>query len=181
MFLVEQNAFGALKLATRGYVMVNGNVTMSGTGKELLANPEVRAAYLEGGGIERGGGRTMQRHPLRRTLDLAVLLRHLPARRLGGLDDGHAPARRPGGRYRASSSILLLLGIAVRFIHHALFDGTMFSPQYYIVDTVILLVIGIVGYRYTRTDQMVTQYHWLYERASLLSWKPKADGRLTPI
>ncbi|WP_217573912.1 ABC transporter ATP-binding protein [Mesorhizobium sp. GbtcB19] len=49
VFLVEQNAFGALKLADRGYVMVNGNVTMSGTGKELLANPEVRAAYLEGG------------------------------------------------------------------------------------------------------------------------------------
>ncbi|KAA3446935.1 ABC transporter ATP-binding protein [Mesorhizobium sp. SARCC-RB16n] len=49
VFLVEQNAFGALKLATRGYVMVNGNVMMSGTGKELLANPEVRAAYLEGG------------------------------------------------------------------------------------------------------------------------------------
>jgi len=49
VFLVEQNAFGALKLATRGYVMVNGNVTMSGTGKELLADPQVRAAYLEGG------------------------------------------------------------------------------------------------------------------------------------
>jgi len=49
VFLVEQNAFGALRLATRGYVMVNGNITMSGTGKELLANPEVRAAYLEGG------------------------------------------------------------------------------------------------------------------------------------
>lgn len=49
VFLVEQNAFGALKLSDRGYVMVNGNVTMSGTGKELLANPEVRAAYLEGG------------------------------------------------------------------------------------------------------------------------------------
>ena len=49
VFLVEQNAFGALKLADRAYVMVNGNVTMSGTGKELLANPEVRAAYLEGG------------------------------------------------------------------------------------------------------------------------------------
>ncbi|TIL95917.1 MAG: ABC transporter ATP-binding protein, partial [Mesorhizobium sp.] len=48
VFLVEQNAFGALKLATRGYVMVNGNVTMSGTGKELLADPDVRAAYLEG-------------------------------------------------------------------------------------------------------------------------------------
>ncbi|WP_420961409.1 ABC transporter ATP-binding protein [Brucella sp. IR073] len=49
VFLVEQNAFGALKLATRGYVMVNGSITMSGSGKDLLANPEVRAAYLEGG------------------------------------------------------------------------------------------------------------------------------------
>jgi branched-chain amino acid transport system ATP-binding protein len=50
VFLVEQNAFAALKLATRGYVMVNGQITLSGTGKELLANPDVRAAYLEGGG-----------------------------------------------------------------------------------------------------------------------------------
>ncbi len=49
VFLVEQNAFGALKLADRGYVMVNGIVTMSGSSAELLANPEVRAAYLEGG------------------------------------------------------------------------------------------------------------------------------------
>ncbi len=49
VFLVEQNAFGALKLANRGYVMVNGIVTMSGSSAELLANPEVRAAYLEGG------------------------------------------------------------------------------------------------------------------------------------
>jgi branched-chain amino acid transport system ATP-binding protein len=49
VFLVEQNAFGALKLANRGYVMVNGKVTMNGTGRELLASPEVRAAYLEGG------------------------------------------------------------------------------------------------------------------------------------
>ena len=49
IFLVEQNAFHALKLAHRGYVMVNGLVTMSGTGKELLSRPEVRAAYLEGG------------------------------------------------------------------------------------------------------------------------------------
>jgi branched-chain amino acid transport system ATP-binding protein len=49
VFLVEQNAFAALKLSDRAYVMVNGQVTMSGSGKELLANPEVRAAYLEGG------------------------------------------------------------------------------------------------------------------------------------
>ena len=49
VFLVEQNAYHALKLAHRGYVMKTGEITMSGTGKELLANPDVRAAYLEGG------------------------------------------------------------------------------------------------------------------------------------
>jgi branched-chain amino acid transport system ATP-binding protein len=49
VFLVEQNAFHALKLAHRAYVMVNGAITITGTGKELLSRPEVRAAYLEGG------------------------------------------------------------------------------------------------------------------------------------
>jgi branched-chain amino acid transport system ATP-binding protein len=49
VFLVEQNAYHALKLAHRGYVMVTGTITMSGTGKELLADPQVQAAYLEGG------------------------------------------------------------------------------------------------------------------------------------
>jgi len=49
IFLVEQNAFHALKLADRGYVMVNGLITMSGAARELLARPEIRAAYLEGG------------------------------------------------------------------------------------------------------------------------------------
>ncbi len=49
VFLVEQNAFHALRLAHRGYVMVNGKITLAGTGKELLAREEVRAAYLEGG------------------------------------------------------------------------------------------------------------------------------------
>ena len=49
VFLVEQNAFHALKLARRGYVMVNGLITLSGTGRELLNRPEVKSAYLEGG------------------------------------------------------------------------------------------------------------------------------------
>jgi branched-chain amino acid transport system ATP-binding protein len=49
VLLVEQNAFQALRLAHRGYVLVNGAITMSGTGSELLARPEIRAAYLEGG------------------------------------------------------------------------------------------------------------------------------------
>ena len=50
IFLVEQNAYHALRLAHRAHVMVNGRITMSGTGAELLVRPEVRAAYLEGGG-----------------------------------------------------------------------------------------------------------------------------------
>ena len=49
VFLVEQNAYHALKLAHRGYVMVTGTITMTGTGKELLDDPQVKAAYLEGG------------------------------------------------------------------------------------------------------------------------------------
>jgi branched-chain amino acid transport system ATP-binding protein len=54
VFLVEQNAFHALKLAHRGYVMVNGLITLAGTGKELLDRPEVKSAYLEGGRQEVG-------------------------------------------------------------------------------------------------------------------------------
>jgi len=49
VFLVEQNAFHALKLAHRGYVMVNGVITLSGTGSELLEREEIKTAYLEGG------------------------------------------------------------------------------------------------------------------------------------
>ena len=49
VFLVEQNAYHALRLAHRGYVMINGQITLSGTGRELLERPEVKQAYLEGG------------------------------------------------------------------------------------------------------------------------------------
>jgi branched-chain amino acid transport system ATP-binding protein len=49
VLLVEQNAFHALRLAHRGYVLVNGEIAMTGTGQELLANEQIRSAYLEGG------------------------------------------------------------------------------------------------------------------------------------
>ena len=51
VFLVEQNAFHALRLAHRGYVMVNGLITLSGSGRELLERPEIKSAYLEGGRV----------------------------------------------------------------------------------------------------------------------------------
>jgi branched-chain amino acid transport system ATP-binding protein len=49
VFLVEQNAYHALKLAHRGYVMVNGLITLAGTGRELLERSDIKSAYLEGG------------------------------------------------------------------------------------------------------------------------------------
>jgi len=48
VFLVEQNANQALKLADRGYVLENGRIVMQDSGAELLANPDVRKAYLGG-------------------------------------------------------------------------------------------------------------------------------------
>jgi branched-chain amino acid transport system ATP-binding protein len=53
VFLVEQNAYHALKLAHRGYVLVNGEITLAGAGRDLLQRPEIRAAYLEGGARQR--------------------------------------------------------------------------------------------------------------------------------
>ncbi|MBB5754504.1 DUF6867 family protein [Prosthecomicrobium pneumaticum] len=68
---------------------------------------------------------------------------------------------------------LVILACAVRFIHFSLFGGTLIAPQYFVVDLVILLVIGIAGYRFTRTNQMVDQYYWLYERSGPFSWRDK--------
>jgi hypothetical protein len=65
---------------------------------------------------------------------------------------------------------MLILGLAVRFIHFALFEGTLLSPQYYAVDTVICLIFGALGFRATRVAQMTTQYRWINERAGLLRW-----------
>lgn len=65
---------------------------------------------------------------------------------------------------------MLILGGAVRYIHFALFDGTLLSLQFYAVDTVICLFFGFLGFRLTRVAQMTTQYGWINERAGLLRW-----------
>jgi hypothetical protein len=68
---------------------------------------------------------------------------------------------------------IVLLGVAIRFIHHALFGGSMLTVHYYLVDTAVLLLFATLGYRYYRTRQMTNNYYWLYEKASPFSWKPK--------
>jgi hypothetical protein len=70
----------------------------------------------------------------------------------------------------------LLLGVAVRFIYYALFTQTFFQFHYYVVDTIILMIIGSIAYRYTLTGQMVSQYHWLYERSGPFSWRPRSGA-----
>ena len=65
---------------------------------------------------------------------------------------------------------MALLAAAVRFFHYALFDGTLLSLHYYLVTYVILVGAALLGYRWMRTTQMVTQYRWLYRRTSPISW-----------
>jgi Domain of unknown function (DUF6867) len=66
---------------------------------------------------------------------------------------------------------VLLLTAATRFIHFALFGGTLISIHFYLVDFVILLALASLGYRVTRTQQMVGQYSWLYRKSSPISWR----------
>lgn len=69
---------------------------------------------------------------------------------------------------------VLGLGVAVRFLHFSLFGGTFFSAQYYVADTIVLLIIGSIGYRVTQTRLMVTQYSWLYEKTGPFTWRSRA-------
>jgi hypothetical protein len=67
----------------------------------------------------------------------------------------------------------LLLGVAMRFMHYALFQGPFISPFYYVLDVVLLLIFSIAGFRIRRTRQMVQNYYWLYEPTSTFSWKKR--------
>ena len=69
---------------------------------------------------------------------------------------------------------MALLAAAMRFFHYALFDGTLTSLYYYLVTYAILLIAALLGFRAMRTTQMVTQYRWLYERTSPLTWRDRA-------
>jgi hypothetical protein len=68
---------------------------------------------------------------------------------------------------------LAILTGGVRFIHFALFQGTLLSPHYYLVDLVVILIIGSLGYRMTRAEQMITKYGWMFEASGPLGWRAK--------
>ncbi len=66
---------------------------------------------------------------------------------------------------------MLILALAVRFLHYALFDGQFLSLHYYLVDYAVCLGLGLLGFRLMRVDQMVSRYSWINERAGLLRWR----------
>ncbi len=70
-------------------------------------------------------------------------------------------------------SYALILGFAVRFIHFSLFNGTLLSLHYYLVDSAFCMALGFFGFRVARVGQMVTQYHWLNAAAGPLRWRRK--------
>lgn len=72
-----------------------------------------------------------------------------------------------------------LLTVAVRFLSFSLFQETLLSLQFLIVDFVVLFAIAFAGWRVTRTTQMTTQYVWLYEKTSPFGWRLK-EGQTDP-
>ena len=68
---------------------------------------------------------------------------------------------------------MLILGGAVRFIHFALFGGTLLSLHYYLVDSAICMAAGFAGFRAARAKQMVTQYRWIFAPHGALDWRRK--------
>ena len=71
------------------------------------------------------------------------------------------------------------LGLAVRFLHYALFDGRFLSLHYYLVDYAVCLALGWLGFRLRRVGQMVSRYGWINERAGPLRWR-RRDTAASP-
>jgi hypothetical protein len=70
---------------------------------------------------------------------------------------------------------MLMLAAAVRFVHFALTQSELLSPGGYLIDLAICLLLGLLGFRLARVDQMVMRYPWLNQRTGLLSWRRRDD------
>jgi hypothetical protein len=68
------------------------------------------------------------------------------------------------------------LALALRFFHYALFNGSLLSLHYFLVDLIVLVAASLLGYRLTRVGQMTSQYPWLYERAGPLAWRARQSA-----
>jgi hypothetical protein len=70
---------------------------------------------------------------------------------------------------------MLILGLAVRFIHFAVFGSKLLSLHYYLVDAGVCLGAGLVGFRWMRARQMVASYSWINERAGPFGWRRRVN------
>lgn len=66
------------------------------------------------------------------------------------------------------------LAAAVRFIHYALFSGSLLTLHYFVVDLLVLVALALAGHRVRLVRQMTRQYDWLYESAGPFAWRAKA-------
>lgn len=71
---------------------------------------------------------------------------------------------------------MIPLGLAVRFIHFALFNETLLQPLTYIIETTLLIAAACLSFQRTRAQQMVRQYYWLYEPSGPLGWRLRQDA-----
>lgn len=75
---------------------------------------------------------------------------------------------------------MLLLAAATRFLKYALFNGTLLSLHFYLVDAACLIAMAALGHRVTRARRMQHQYGWLFERTSPVTWRRLASGGMPP-
>ncbi len=165
MFLVEQNAFHALKLAHRGYVMVNGLITMSGTGRELLERPEVKPPISKAAGSRSmTDGSPAELDPALFYEDGSFGIFLLVTVMLGG---GAAALAGRAIAHDLAAVVavvvyMLILGAAVRFLHfalvrrHAAVAALLRRRRRGLHGSRALL-----GFRAARAAQMVSQYRWI--------------------
>lgn len=70
---------------------------------------------------------------------------------------------------------MIPMGLAVRFVHFALFNETLVFPRTYAIETLVLIAIAGLSFQRTRAQQMVSQYYWLYEPNGPLAWRLRQD------
>jgi len=75
-----------------------------------------------------------------------------------------------------AAGYMVPLGLALRFFHYALFQGSLLSVHYFLTDTAVLIASALLGYRLMRVGQMVGQYPWLYERAGPFAWRNRSPS-----
>ncbi|HEX7882007.1 MAG TPA: hypothetical protein VF499_04635 [Afipia sp.] len=71
---------------------------------------------------------------------------------------------------------MIPMGLAVRFVHFALFNETLVQPSAYVAETAILIAAACLSFQRTRAQQMVRQYYWLYEPSGPLGWRLRQDA-----